>query len=107
MFIIYYCFITAANVKIGIGIGVGVGFFIITFFGIGLLDICLRKRAESKYQARMERQKKLLKQKKAKAMAALFVTQASTDGSRKSSTVASGSFRIPSISTSYHSSTNG
>ena len=51
--------------KVGLGVGVGAGVFFVIFTGIGILEICLKKRAERKDKKLIEDQKKRAKQKRA------------------------------------------
>ncbi|KAK2169346.1 hypothetical protein LSH36_11g13076 [Paralvinella palmiformis] len=88
----------SSDTKVAIGVGVGIFVFILTFVGLGLLDICMKMRADRKYQETIEKQKRLQKQRKAMAMAKLLVTQSSTDGSRMSANT-SGLLRVSSTNT--------
>lgn len=51
--------------RLGLGIGVGSAVFLVIFFGIGALEIFLKKRAEAKDKKYVEEQKRRAKQKRA------------------------------------------
>ncbi len=89
---------SAPTLIIGIGIGSGAGVFFLMFFGIGFLDMYLKRRAEKKYKARLELEKRLKKQKKAQAMAQMFVNRASISVSSASGGTDPNKLDVPSLS---------